>query len=276
MSNESIARHFRGKIVILTGAASGIGRALAVQLASAGAVVHAADANKEGLDSLRAELKGKAEGEVIPCVLDVRDGESFIALANRVVETHSRIDFFFNNAGVTQLGESQNIPFERWKWLLDINLMGVVHGILAIYPIMVRQKHGQIINTASIAGLTGYATASAYTASKAAVLELTRSLRSEARIHKVRISAACPGYVSSGIFAEDRIVGADLKSIIKAFPTKMMTPQVAASHMLAGVVTGKETIVFPFSAKFLWALSNWAPGLTAPFQQNFIKVFYPS
>ena len=276
MSNESIARHFRGKIVILTGAASGIGRALAVQLASAGAMVHAADANKEGLDSLCAELKGKGEGEVIPCVLDVRDGEAFIALANRVVETHSRIDFFFNNAGVTQLGESQNIPFERWKWLLDINLMGVVHGILAVYPIMVRQKHGQIINTASIAGLTGYATASAYTASKAAVLELTRSLRSEARIHKVMISAACPGYVSSGIFAEDRIVGADLKSIIKAFPTKMMTPQVAASHMLAGVVAGKETIVFPFSAKFLWALSNWAPGLTAPFQQNFIKVFYPS
>lgn len=274
MSKESLALHFRGKIVILTGAASGIGRALAIQLATAGAVVYAADVNKEGLESLCAELQ--AEGQVVPCLLDVRDGEAFIALSKEVVEARSRIDFFFNNAGVTQLGESQNIPFERWKWLLDINLMGVVHGILAVYPIMVRQKHGHIINTASIAGLTGYATASAYTASKAAVLELTRSLRSEARIHQVRISAACPGYVSSGIFVEDRIVGADLKSIIKAFPTKMMTPQVAASHLLEGVAGGKETIVFPFSARFLWALSNWAPGLTAPFQQNFIKVFYPS
>jgi NADP-dependent 3-hydroxy acid dehydrogenase YdfG len=274
MSTETLDRHFNGKIVILTGAASGIGRALAIQLATAGAVVYAADANEDGLASLCSEVEGK--GDVIPFVLDVRDGEAFNALANQVVETRSRIDFFFNNAGVTLLGESQHIPFERWKWLLDINLMGVVHGILAVYPIMVRQKHGQIINTASIAGLTGYATAAAYTASKAAVLELTRSLRSEARLHRVRVSAACPGYVSSGIFTEDRIVGADVNRIVKAFPTKMMTPQVAASHMLNGVAAGKHTIVFPFSARFLWALSNWAPGLTAPFQQNFINVFHPS
>lgn len=274
MSTESIMRHFEGKIVIVTGAASGIGRELTVQLARGGAVVYAVDLNQEGLDSLCSEIKGGAE--VIPSILDVRDGESFKALANQVLETRSRIDCLFNNAGVTLLGESQHIPFERWKWLLDINLMGVVHGILAVYPIMVRQKQGHIINTASIAGLTGYATASAYTASKAAVLELTRSLRAEAHIHNVRISAACPGYVSSGIFAEDRIVGADVKSITKAFPTKMMTPQVAASHMLKGVISGKETIVFPFSARFLWGLSNWAPGLTAPFQQKFIKVFHSS
>ena len=96
--------------------------------------------------------------------------------------------------------------------------MGVVHGILPVYPIMIRQQGGHIINTASIAGVTGYATAAAYTASKAAVLELTRSLRSEARCYGVKVSVACPGYVDSGIFVQDRIVGADRDDVIKDLP----------------------------------------------------------
>ncbi len=265
--NEQVARHFGGKTVILTGAASGIGRSLALRLAAAGAIVHAMDNNAEGLDSLAATAK------VQPCVLDVRDKDKFTAEVNRIHASSQRIDFLFNNAGVTQLGESQNIPFERWKWLLDINLMGVVHGILAVYPIMIRQRGGHIINTASIAAATGYATAAAYTASKVAVLEMTRSLRSEAKLHRVKVSAVCPGYVDSGIFVQERIVGADLDAVMKDLPIKMMTPDVAACHLLKGVIAGKPTIVFPFSAKCLWGLSNWVPSLVGLFQKRLLRAF---
>jgi NADP-dependent 3-hydroxy acid dehydrogenase YdfG len=274
ISSEKVSRHFHGKTVILTGAASGIGRALAHRLASAGAFVHAVDIDQKGLESLCKDSIGKAQ--VTTYVVDVRDGEAFAELVNRIYERTKRIDFLFNNAGVTQLGEAQNIPFERWKWLLDINLMGVVHGILPVYPIMIKQRGGHIINTASIAGATGYATAAAYTTSKTAVLELTRSLRSEAKTYGVMVSAACPGYVDSGIFVQDRIVGADLDAIIKDLPVKMMTPDVAASHLLTGVIAGKPTIIFPFSARFLWNLSNWAPLLTEPFQKRFMRAFQKS
>jgi NADP-dependent 3-hydroxy acid dehydrogenase YdfG len=267
ISNEQVARHFGGKTVILTGAASGIGRALALRLAAAGAIVHALDYNAEGLDALAASAK------VIPCFLDVRDEEVFAAEVGRIQAGSKRIDFLFNNAGVTQLGEAQNIPFDRWKWLLDINLMGVVNGIMAVYPIMIRQGGGHIINTASIAAATGYATAAAYTASKVAVLELSRSLRSEAKAHGVRVSAVCPGYVNSGIFVQDCIIGADLDAVIRDLPIKMMTPDVAACHLLKGVIAGKPTIVFPFSAKCLWGLSNWVPSLVGLFQKRFFRVF---
>ena len=271
---EKLTRHFNGKTVILTGASSGIGRALAIRLAAAGAMVHALDIDRSGLDSLVAETS--ANQRVQPWVIDVREADAFTDLVKQIHARYGHVDFLFNNAGVTLLGEAQNIPFERWKWLLDINLMGVVHGILAVYPIMVRQGGGHIINTASIAGATGYATAAAYTSSKAAILELSRSLRSEARAHRVKVSAACPGYVDSGIFTEDRIVGADLASITKTFPAGMMTPDIAATHLLKGVIAGKPTIIFPFSARFLWTVSTWAPSLVEPFQKRFIKVFRPS
>jgi NADP-dependent 3-hydroxy acid dehydrogenase YdfG len=274
ISQEQLHRHFHGKTVILTGAASGIGRALALRLAGAGALVHAIDINRDGLDSLHGEA-GETSG-ITPCLMDVRDPSAFKELTARIQGQGQRIDFLFNNAGVTLLGEAHNIPFERWKWLLDINLMGVVHGIHSIYPIMVRQRTGHIINTASIAGATGYATAAAYTTSKAAILELSRSLRSEARGHGVKVSAACPGYVDSGIFAADRIVGADLAAITKTFPAGMMTPDTAVGHLLKGVIDGKPKIIFPFSARFLWTVSTWAPGLVEPFQKRFIKVFRPS
>lgn len=274
ISTQQTTRHFSGKTVILTGAASGIGRALALRLAAAGAVMHAVDVNPDGLDSLCDEAGGNAK--IATQVLDVRDGDAFRDWVIRLHQDTQRIDFLFNNAGVTQLGEAQNIPFDRWKWLLDINLMGVVHGILPVYPIMIRQGGGHIINTASIAGMTGYATAAAYTASKAAILELTRSLRSEAKFHGIKVSAACPGYVDSGIFVQDRIVGADLDAITKAFPARMMTPDEAACHLIKGVIAGKATIIFPFSARFLWNLSNWAPQVVAPFQKRFLKAFHPS
>lgn len=269
--SPSMLRFFEGRTVVLTGAASGIGRALAFRLSSCGATVHALDANSKGLDSLIAENRGS--GKIHAAVLDVRDKDAYASVIGEIQRISGTIDFLFNNAGVTQLGEAQNIPFERWKWLLDINLMGVVHGTHLVYPIMIAQGRGHIINTASIAGATGYATATAYTASKAAILEFTRSLRAEARAYGIQVSVACPGYVDSGIFAQDRIIGAERDAVIKDLPVRMMTPDEAAGHLLAGVMKRKDTIIFPFTARFLWCLATWAPSLITPFQRKLLKVF---
>lgn len=270
-ATSAMIHAFAGKVVIVTGAASGIGYALTKLLVSAGATVHAIDFNEVGLKLILDGCCGP--GVLHPHQLDVSDLIAYARVVTQITEISKSIDFLFNNAGVTQLGEAQNIPFERWKWLLDINLMGVIHGTQLIYPIMIEQGSGHIINTASVAGATGYATAAAYTASKAAVLELTRSLRVEARAYGVKVSAACPGYVSSAIFSQDRIVGADCGEMIRDLPVKMMTPDQAAVGFLKGVMAQKGTIVFPFTARFLWAMSCWAPSLMAPFQARFLRVF---
>lgn len=267
----AMIRTFEGRTAILTGAASGIGRELARLLIASGATVHGWDVNTSGMEDLKMHCDGP--GELHTDTVDVADCAAVEAAVAEISRASKSIDYFFNNAGVTLLGEAQNIPFERWKWLLDINLMGVIHGTRAVYPIMIAQGFGHIINTASIAGATGYATAAAYTASKAGILEFSRSLRAEAKGYGVRITVACPGYVDSGIFAQDRIIGADRTEMIRDLPVKMMTPVEAATGLLAGVVRRKATVVFPFSARFLWHLSRWAPSLIAPFQKRFLRVF---
>jgi len=270
----AITRAFQGRNVILTGAASGIGRALARLLSHCGATTYAIDMDADGLASLAGECTGP--GAVHPVQLDVRDRAAYAAVVSRIQSEAESIDYLFNNAGVTLLGEAQKLPFDRWKWLLDINLMGVVNGVNAVYPIMIAQGSGHIINTASIAGATGYATAAAYTTSKAAILEFSRSLRAEAKAYGVKVYVACPGYVDSGIFHQDRIVGADREAMIRDLPVKMMTTDQAAFGFLSGVVNGKNTIIFPFSAKFLWYLSCWAPAMTGPFHKRFLRVFQKS
>lgn len=270
-TTPAMIRIFGKRTAIVTGAASGIGRAMCRLLAASGATVHALDSNDEGLLSLVKDDSGP--GEIHAATLDVRDRDGYARVIGDVLKSSGAIDFLFNNAGVTQLGEAQNIPFERWKWVLDINLMGVINGTQLVYPIMIAQGGGCIINTSSVAGATGYATAAAYTASKAAVLEFTRSLRAEAKLYGVRVSTACPGYVNSGIFSQDRVVGADCDAMIRDLPVKMMTPEVAATGILKGVISRKDTIVFPFSARVLWAMSCWTPSLIAPFQERFLRVF---
>jgi len=269
--DDAMARHFGGKTIVLTGAASGIGRAMTRSLSRSGATVFALDANEAGLEALAREASGS--GEIHPVTLDVRCAERYSEVIRDIRECSGSIDFLFNNAGVTHLGEAQRIPFDRWKRLLDINLMGVVNGCHLLYPVMIGQGSGHIINTASLAGATGYATAAGYAASKAAILELSRSLRMEAEAYGVRVSVACPGYVNSGIFAQDHILGVDREAVIKDLPVRMMTPEKAARDLLTGVIRGKEMIVFPLSARILWGLANWIPSAISPFQRKLIKVF---
>ncbi|MEP2777357.1 MAG: SDR family oxidoreductase [Luteolibacter sp.] len=270
MNSTSIQKKaFAGATVVLTGAASGLGKAMTRLLADAGAEVFALDVNGAGLDRLVEECPGNIHA----VQADVTDLDAYRRIGERIIGLSGKVDYLFNNAGITLLGEAQNLPFPRWKTLMDINLMGAVNGTQVFYPSMIIRKSGRIINTASIAGTTGYATATAYTASKAAVLEFSRSLRAEAKNYGVGVSVACPGYVDTGIFAEDRIVGADRGQMIRDLPVKMMSPDYAAGRLLDGVAKGKGTIIFPFSAKFLWTLSCWAPPLIRPFHKRFMRTF---
>ena len=167
---------FKDKVVFVTGAGSGIGRALARELAGQGAVVVATDRNQQWAQETAEGIVssgGKAEG----AELDVVDAEAVGRLVEQTASKHGKLDYIFNNAGIGIFAEARDHTLEDWYTTLDINLRGVIHGVNAAYPIMLKQGSGHIVNTASLAGLVPANNEIAYAASKFAVVGLTTTLR---------------------------------------------------------------------------------------------------
>jgi NAD(P)-dependent dehydrogenase (short-subunit alcohol dehydrogenase family) len=189
---------FTGTVAVVTGGASGIGRALCEALARRGARVVVADRNAAGADEVArasAALGGQARGAAV----DVTDADAVEHLIDETVRDDGRIDFLFNNAGIAVFGEELDVSLEDWREVINVNLWGVVHGIRAAYPRMVRQRSGHIVNTASMAGLSPACLELSYTASKYAVVGLSRGLRAEAAAYGVKVSVVCPGFIDTPI-----------------------------------------------------------------------------
>ena len=269
---RSTRQAFEGRNVLLTGAAAGIGKALALRLVACGATVHGADMDAVGLDQLAAEAAASGPGKVVPRRLNVTDRHDY-GMWVADCAAAGPIDYLFNNAGVTLLGEAHKVPFERWKWLLDINVLGVLNGIMHVYPLMVKQGSGHIVSTGSVAGVTGYATAAAYTMAKKAVIGMSNSLAAEAEAYGVKVSVVCPGYVNSNIFTQDRVTGAKVDEVVKDLPAPMMSTETAARHYLDGVASGKPRIIFPANARLLCGLARWLPFTLAPIQKRLMRKF---
>ncbi|MCG8461452.1 MAG: SDR family oxidoreductase, partial [Holophagales bacterium] len=185
-------------MAVVTGGASGIGRALGGALAGRGAEVVLADLDEGPAEEAATEIRA-AGGRATAARLDVRDGEAFRRLVEATRERHGRLDLLFNNAGIAIAGEVVDYRPEHWAQLFDVNIQGVANGVQAAYPLMVRQGFGHLVCTASMAGLMPSPGGVAYGAAKHAVVGLCRSLRIEARRHRVRVSALCPGVVRTRI-----------------------------------------------------------------------------
>jgi NADP-dependent 3-hydroxy acid dehydrogenase YdfG len=189
-----MARSVSGKVAFVTGGASGIGPALAATLADGGAEVWIADRQIDAAQEL-AQTLGSAGSKAHAIELDVRDYPSFERAVAEVMRQSGRVDYLFNNAGIGVGGEVDSYTLDDWNDVFDVNLGGVVHGIQAVYPIMIEQRSGHIVNTASLAGLLVSPGSASYTASKHAVVALSKALRLEAERHGVRVSVLCPGAV---------------------------------------------------------------------------------
>jgi NADP-dependent 3-hydroxy acid dehydrogenase YdfG len=175
-----MASSMTGKVAFVTGGASGIGEALATKLAGAGAEVWIADRQIDKAQQLAQGLSsGGAKAHAIE--LDVRDYSSFERAVADAMQEAGRIDYLFNNAGIGVSGEIASYTLDDWNDVFDVNLRGVVHGIQAVYPIMIRQHFGHIVNTASMAGLTTGASQASYTATKHAVVAISRDIARRSR-----------------------------------------------------------------------------------------------
>jgi 3-oxoacyl-[acyl-carrier protein] reductase len=194
----NLSRSVRGRAALVTGAASGIGRATAALLAAEGASVGAADLERGALDALAAEIGG-AGGKALPLVLDVRDDAAVRAAVDAVVAAFGSLDIVVNCAGVSRpavFGDD-----EAWRQTLDVNLDGTHRVCRAALPHLERCGSGRVVNIASTEGLGAQPLLSAYTVSKHGVIGLTRALAIEVALKGITVNAICPGPIRTGMTA---------------------------------------------------------------------------
>ncbi len=256
-----------GKVAIVTGGASGIGAALAEELALRGCEVVIADRQLDLARTIEERIHNRG-GKAISVELDVRDFRAFERLAKDTVARARRIDFLFNNAGIAIGGEVEFLDPEDFDDTFDVNLRGVAYGIQAVYPVMLKQRSGHIVNTASVAGLVAAPANSAYCATKHAVVGLTKTLRMEAKRHGVRASVLCPGAIrtpilTGGRFGRVKAQNVSEATILKQWErTKPMAPSVFAKKGLDALMKNEPIIVFPRWWKAFWYIDRISPSLS--------------
>lgn len=234
-------------IAVVTGAASGIGRALAEALGRRGAVVIVSDLNAGGAKAV-ADAIVAAGGRAESVTTDVSREADVTTLVDATLQRHGRVDLMINNAGIAVGGEVRDLIVADWRRIIDVNLLGVVHGVAAASPRMVAQGSGHILNIASLAGLGPWPTMAPYATTKFAVVGLSLSLRAEAASLGVRVSVACPGFVQSGIYEAAAIANADVHRLWAKIP-------------------------FPFYARVLWWLGRINGALMTPLHRRTIADF---
>jgi NAD(P)-dependent dehydrogenase (short-subunit alcohol dehydrogenase family) len=263
----------RDKVVLVTGAASGIGRATAKLMAKEGARVIVCDVNQAGLDAIAAELGASG---LLARRVDVSDRAAMRAFADEVHASVPAVDVLVNNAGVGLQGGLLDTSLEDWDWILKINLGGVIHGCHFFVPKMVeRGRGGHVVNVSSALGyfaapgVVGYATA------KFGVLGLTESMRAELAPHKIVVTAICPGVIDTGIIAKTRFSGASANGqavdgetlrakVQKVYSARKYGPEKVARAIRRAIERGDHVVPVSPEAWALYVLKRVAPGLSGP------------
>ncbi|MDF1665568.1 MAG: SDR family NAD(P)-dependent oxidoreductase [Planctomycetota bacterium] len=194
-----------GLVVVITGAGSGIGRATALAFASRKARVYLVDIREDRLTEVKKEIE-KDHGLAFVKVVDCTSPETLKSLAAEIYEVEGRVDVLHNNAGVGHMNDIQKTSIADWEWVMNLNFYGVVYGVEAFLPFMLKQEsRANIFNTASMAGLLGFPRMAPYCASKFAVVGLSESLNAELADQGVSVTAICPGLIKTNISADGRM-----------------------------------------------------------------------
>jgi len=262
---SSASREFADQIVVVTGAASGIGRATALAFARGGARLFVSDLPSADWQGFTAELLAAGARSVHEAAVDVGSREQMASYCELVCQTGTP-DVLVNNAGVGLAGGSLATSLEDWQWILNVNLWGVIHGCHYFAPQMAARGRGQIINIASAAGYYNSEAMTAYGTTKSAVIGLSEGLRSELAPLGVGVSVVCPGFVNTPIVANMRMRGAaypesERGNVMRFYEKRNYQPERVASAVLGAVRRNPALLPVTPEAWALYAMKRIAPDL---------------
>jgi NAD(P)-dependent dehydrogenase (short-subunit alcohol dehydrogenase family) len=225
-------------VAVVTGAGSGIGRATARRLAGLGATVHVVDVSEGAAEAVRAELEA-AGARARAHTVDVADAAAVEALAARVFELEGGVDVLHNNAGIGHSGPVEETTLEDWRRIVEINLMGVVHGVLAFVPRLLEQgRPAHIVNTASALGLVPGIDVAPYCTTKHAVVGLSQSLDTELSPRGIGVTALCPGIISTAIVRDSTMRGENARRqqhVVDLYARRGAAPEVVADAVVKAI-----------------------------------------
>jgi NAD(P)-dependent dehydrogenase (short-subunit alcohol dehydrogenase family) len=251
-----------GKLALVTGAGSGIGRATALALAGKGARVVACDVDPARVDAIGKELGSKC---ALAKRVDVSKKDEVRALADEVHASHGPLDVLVNNAGVGHSGGMLDSTLEDWEWVISVNLWGVVYGCHFFVPRMVERKGGgHVVNVASGFGLMAAPGVAPYCTTKFAVVGLSESLRAELQPHGIGVSAICPGLIATDIVKRGRFADEKMRTgVVEAFHKRGRPPEQVAAAILKAI--RNDVAVMPVGAEAWagWIGKRVSPSLTA-------------
>ncbi|HEU5038960.1 MAG TPA: SDR family NAD(P)-dependent oxidoreductase [Nocardioides sp.] len=246
-------KSFDDKVVAITGAGSGIGRALALNLARQGALLAISDVDDDGLAETVDLVKGAGVREVRSDHLDVAERDAFAAYAASVADQFGRVNVVVNNAGVALAGNFEDLEYADMDWIMGINYWGVVHGTREFLPHLIASGDGHVVNISSLFGLVSMPGQSMYNAAKYAVRGMSEALREEMLVarHPVGVTVVHPGGIKTAIARNARVSDKeDKERTAKLFDEKLakMTPERAAEIIVKGVQANKARVLVGLDA----------------------------
>lgn len=260
-------RNIKGRVAVVTGAASGIGRATALALARAGCDLAVVDVDETGVAQTAREVERL--GRVVSLhVADVSNQGRMRALPEEVVARHKHVHILINNAGVGVSGTLENQSLDDYEWIVGINFWGVVYGCKFFIPYLKREKEGHIVNLSSILGLIGLPSMSAYCATKFAVRGFSESLWAEMRPYNIGVTSVHPGGVKTNIVRNGRVTNGDLGNAEAArnrtqefFDKNAVAPELVAERILEAIRHDKARVLVTRETHVVDAAMRLAPGL---------------
>lgn len=261
-------RDFGGKLALVTGAGSGIGRETALALARTGADLIICDINERGLEETATAIRAAGRA-VMARRVDVSRREEMEAFAAAVHGEHAAVDLLVNNAGVGLAGGFLDISLEDWQWVLSINLWGVILGChFFIPPMVARGRGGHVVNVSSAAGYLASAQLGAYSTTKFAVLGLSEALRDELLPHGIGVTTVCPGIINTPITQSSRMRGpiatpAARAAIAELYRRRNYGPERVAANILKAIRRGRPVAPISAEAWVMYLLKRLSPSLTA-------------
>lgn len=247
------------KRIFITGGASGLGRALALRHARAGWRVAIADVHDARGQATREEL----EAQGVPALYfhaDVTREEDLQAVADELARVWGGVDVLVNNAGVAQAGAIEDVSLDDWRWIIDINLLGVVRGCKVFTPLFKKQGHGHIVNIASMAGLLDVPRMASYNVSKAAVVALTTTLEQELADDHIAVSVVCPSFFQTNLEETMRSTDPGLKKMMnKLLASGKLSADDVAERIFQGVAKKQVHILPHVAGERLWRAKRYLP-----------------